>query len=75
MSNKLNNKCKFKLYWTTTIWPKWQIVIPKEIREKLWINPWDNVIVLLKNDKFIWIVRNDDMSELMNLIKQFENQK
>lgn len=63
------NKCKIKLSWTTTIWPKWQIVIPKEIRDKLNLNHWDSVTILLKDDKFIWIVKNDDLKELFEYIK------
>jgi AbrB family looped-hinge helix DNA binding protein len=67
-----NKKCEIKLYWTTTIWPKWQLVIPKEIRNILWLNTGDSMTVLLKDNKFIWIVRNDDVNELMEYI---ENEK
>jgi len=62
-------KCDIKLYWTTTIWPKWQIVIPKEIRDKLWLNTGDSMSIILKDDKFIWILRNKDVSELMEYIE------
>ncbi len=60
---------EMKLYGTTTIWPKGQIVIPKDIRDKLWLNPGDSMTILLKNDKFIGLVRNQDISELMEYIK------
>jgi len=63
------NKCKIKLCWTTSIWPKWQIVIPKEIRDNLNLNHWDSVTILLKDDKFIGIVKNDDLKELFEYIK------
>lgn len=62
-------KCKIKLYWTTTIWPKWQLVIPKEIRDKLDIKPGDSMSIIMKDDKFIWILRNKDISELMEYIE------
>ena len=62
-------KCNIKLYWTTTIWPKWQLVIPKEIRDKLELNTGDSMSIILKDDKFIWILRNKDVSELMEYIE------
>lgn len=63
------NKCVIKLYWTTTIWPKWQVVIPKEVRNILNLNTWDSISVLIKDDKFIWMVKNEDISELMEYIE------
>jgi AbrB family looped-hinge helix DNA binding protein len=57
-----------KVVVTTTIWTKWQIVIPKEIREKLDLNPWDNMVVLMKDDKYIWLVKNDNIWDLMKYI-------
>lgn len=59
---------EMKLYWTTTIWPKGQLVIPKDIRDKLDLKPWDSMTILLKNDKFIGLVRNQDIRELMEYI-------
>lgn len=70
MSNK---KCEIKLYWTTTIWPKWQIVIPKEIRTKLNLEAWDSITVLMKNDKFIGLIKNEDINELMEFIEKEKN--
>lgn len=64
-----------KLYWTTNIWPKWQIVIPKEIRDRLDLKTGDSLSVLLKWDKFIGLIRNNDLMELMEFIKQMENEK
>ncbi len=61
-------KCEIKLYWTVTVWPKWQLVIPKEIRNKLKIKPGDSITVLMKNDKFIGLVRNEDITELMEYV-------
>lgn len=61
--------CKIKLFWTTTIWPKWQLVIPKEIRDKLNINTWDSMTIILKDDKFIWILKNEDITELLEFVK------
>lgn len=64
-----------KLYWTTSIWAKWQIVIPKEIRDKLELKTGDSLSILLKWDKFIGLIRNNDLMELMEFIKQMETEK
>ena len=64
----MTDKCNMRVISTTSVWPKWQIVIPKEIRDKLNINTWDNMVVLLKDDKYIWLVKNDQIWELMKFI-------
>lgn len=61
--------CNVKLTWTVNVWSKWQIVLPKELRDKLDIKPGDSLSVLLKDEKFIWIVKNDDLNELMEFVK------
>ena len=64
----LKKMIDLKVVWTTTVWPKWQIVIPKEVRNTLGINPWDNMVVLMKNWKYVWLVKNDDIWDLMKYI-------
>lgn len=71
--NMTENKCFMKLYWITNVWAKWQIVIPKEIRDKLWIESWDSLAILLKDDKYIWIVRNEDLNYLMDYAKSIND--
>lgn len=69
MSNDLNETfCNVKLLWTVNVGSKWQIVLPKELRTKLGIESGDSLSVLLKDDKFIWIIRNNDMQELIEFI-------
>ena len=65
MLKKLIN---LKVVWTTTVWPKGQIVIPKEIRDTLDINPWDNMVVLMKDWKYVGLVKNDNIWDLMKYI-------
>lgn len=64
-------KCisKMKLHWTTTIWPKWQIVIPKEARDMLNLNPWDSVTIITKDNKAVAIIKNEDIKELFDYMK------
>jgi AbrB family looped-hinge helix DNA binding protein len=63
-----NCKIKLEVVWTTSVWPKGQIVVPKNLRDKLNINPWDKMVVLLKDDKYIWLVRNDDMKGITEFV-------
>ena len=62
-------KCEMKLCWVSSVWPKGQIVIPKEIRETLWIQAGDSFAIVLKDNKYIGLVRNQDMQELMAYMK------
>ncbi len=61
-----------KLYWIVTVWPKGQIVIPKDLREKLNLETGSSLAVILKDDKYMWFVKNEDMWALMTYI-QSEN--
>lgn len=66
-------KCEIKMMWVVNIWPKGQIVIPKEIREQLHIEQWDSLSILLKEGKYIWLVRNQDINDLMEYVKMEKN--
>ena len=58
-----------KLSWVVTVWPKGQVVIPKEARYYANISPWDSLAVVVKDNKYIWFVKNEDMWELMDYIQ------
>jgi len=55
------------------LWSKWQIVIPKEIRDTLWISPGDSVTLVLRDDKMLGIVPNHSISELMEYVESEKN--
>jgi AbrB family looped-hinge helix DNA binding protein len=63
------HECKMKLYGTTTIGPKWQIVIPKEARDLLNMHPWDSVTIITKYDMAVAIIKNEDIKELFEYAK------
>lgn len=62
-------KCKMKLHGTTTVWPKWQVVIPKEVRDLLNIKPGDSVTIVTKNNLAIAMVKNEDLKKLFEYMK------
>lgn len=66
-------ECDLKIVGMAQIWPKWQIVIPKDIRDKLSLNPWDNLVMILKDDKYIWLVKNEDINDLMSYLNSMKN--
>lgn len=66
---EINKKWWIKMHSTVTVWTKWQVVIPSEIRQMLGIKPWDSLMVVTKYWKAIWMVKMDDVDELMQYIK------
>lgn len=65
-------KCEMslKIWWTVTIWPKWQIVIPKEVRDALDIKTWDNMVVIFSKEKqHVSIIKNDDINKIIDFAK------
>lgn len=62
-------KCTMKLHGTTTVWPKWQVVIPKEVRDLLNINPGDSITIVTKDNKAVAMIKNEDLKELFEYIK------
>lgn len=67
--DRLSKECWIKLHSTVTVWTKWQVVIPSDIRELLWIKPWDTLMVVTKHSKAIWMIKTDDVELLMEYIK------
>lgn len=68
----MSDKCdmKLKLVGLTTIGPKWQVVIPKDVRDQLGIKSWDQFAVLIKNNKYVWLVQSEDLANLMEYIEE-----
>ena len=79
MSNKkdsdLNDCIWIKQNWihmcsTVTVWTKWQIVIPSEVRKELNINPWDNLITFTKHGKAIALIKTDDLNDFLEYMQK-----
>lgn len=56
----MKNNIDLKIYWVVTIWPKWQIIVPKESREHSTFQPWGEYEIALLDNKWFWIVNCDD---------------
>lgn len=68
-------QCGLKVHGTATIGKKWQIVIPKEARELLWLSEGDTLVVMSKKDLMLWLIRNDDIPTMMEYMQEEMNAK
>lgn len=68
--DKIKKEAWLKLYTTVTVGTKWQVVIPQEVRELLNIKPWDSLMVLTKDNVAIWMIKTDNVDELMEYMQK-----
>ena len=61
--------------WEISIWTKYQFVIPADIRKQLEINPWDNLIILWVSERWLWLIKNDNIDFLLNYLNKTLNNK
>ena len=59
-----------KIYGTVTVGAKGQVVIPKEIRDIIEIQPGDSLIVVTKHSKAIGLIKADDLQGFLEYIKE-----
>ena len=60
---------KPEFHSTVTVWTKGQIVIPKDVREKFQISPWDKLVTVTKWTMVIWFIKSDDLPKLKEYIE------
>lgn len=65
--------CGIKLHGTVTVWPKGQVVIPKEVRDTLGIEPGDSLITITKQDRVVGFLKMD-LQDFMQYMQQEINQ-
>lgn len=51
--------------------PKGQIVIPKEIREKMQLEQGDEILVFMRGDAFICLMKNEDFGGIAKKMQTF----
>lgn len=70
-----NKECKptFRLCGTANIGTKWQVVIPKQARDLIWISPGDSVSFVVKDNELIGIMPNSSIDSLMKYVLRETN--
>lgn len=63
------------MHGKATVWPKSQIVIPKDVRELLDIKPGDDLMIISKWDMAIGMIKSDDVSKFLQYIHSEINEK
>ncbi len=48
---------------------KWQIVIPIEARKKLWLQGWDQLMIIAKWEIAIWLVKTSNLQALIDMLQ------
>lgn len=57
-----------KMHGKATVWPKSQIVIPKDVRELLNIKPGDDLMIISKGDMAIGMIKSDDVHKFLRYV-------
>jgi AbrB family looped-hinge helix DNA binding protein len=65
----MKKQSSIKIEWSASVGTKWQIVIPKNVREKFKLKPGDDLVVLSSDDA-IFLVKSENLE---NMIWSFEN--
>lgn len=53
-----------KIEWSASIGTKWQIVIPKNVREKFNLKAW-NDLVILSSQNAVLLIKSEDLKDMM----------
>ena len=61
--------CGVKMHGSVTVGTKWQIVIPKDVRDMLDISEGDTLMTMTKYGKFVGFIKAEDMSDFIELLK------
>ncbi|HMT01152.1 MAG TPA: AbrB/MazE/SpoVT family DNA-binding domain-containing protein [Candidatus Absconditabacterales bacterium] len=71
MDDNPEKECGMKIIGHVTIGPKGQVVIPKEARETLGLKPGDDLLVLMKGEMAIGMVKSSDMKKVIEYMQEF----
>lgn len=61
-----------KIYGVITIWPKWQIMIPKEARNDIGFDVWWEYLVSIFDEKWFWLWKANKTLEKLKTILNVE---
>lgn len=66
MWKKCLSKGSFKIYGVTSVWTKWQIIVPRETRRDFDIDIWDEFIIWVFKEIAFWIWRKKQNDRVDN---------
>lgn len=58
-----------KMCGNVTVGPKWQVVIPKEVRDTLDIKAGDSLVVIMKAEKAVGMIKAENIPEMIKYIE------
>lgn len=59
----MNQKTKLRIYWVVTIWPKGQIIIPKDAREDFEVTEWLELDIATIEKMGFWIWSQENIEK------------
>lgn len=69
----MNNKINLKVYWVTTVWPKGQVIIPKDSREEVKMKVWMDYELVLIDNMALWLgMKNSATAKLKTNFSSFQ---
>lgn len=70
----MNHKINLKVYWVTTVWPKGQIIIPKDSRNEIKFQAWKDYELVLIDKMALWLwMKNETTKKLKSNFNSLEH--
>lgn len=61
------------IYGSVTVNAKWQIVLPAEVRKKMNISSWDQLIMIGRGSTFAWFIKAENIWEFIEKMNEYAN--
>ena len=65
----MSHPCVMPMITYATLWAKWQIVIPKEARDKLHVWPWDRVVLIIEDGRMM-VINPDGVQHMIKILQE-----
>lgn len=65
----MSHVCAIPTITYATLWAKWQIVIPKEAREKLHVEAGDRVVLVIDDGKMM-VINPDGVQHMIRILQE-----